>query len=211
MEILEVLAVAQAAFRINSNKVVGLADPPKGMVPNCKLMRDHFDQIRAIEVTDEDRATANEMRGHIAQRLMLNKLSDWYASEFVEVVGELVAKSTVTRRELSSVAWAPRIYADMVTRDQATVALAHYTGSSKFSGKLKEKIQVNFTPITVKYSRDYYCFRHLGHDEYGNLIGFMHKERLSGRIAGRVKRHVKSDNLNRASITYINNVKAVDD
>lgn len=209
MDILEVLTVAQAAFRINGNKVIGTNQYPPTGVPNKTLILSHFNNSHPIDIIDEDRVLGKEIRDHICQQMTISKLTNAAVAEFVATVSDTVAKDSVKLSEIGFVAWAPMIYVNMLENDRATINFAHYAGTSKHVGKIKSKIEINFTPITVRYNREYKCFRHTGHDDYGNLIGFLNKDKLQGNITGRVKSHARSAHLSNSSITYINYVKVV--
>lgn len=199
----DVIAVTCAIFREAENKV-----SRDGKQSGKQRLELHYNR-EPVTVTDADREKAETVLQYVQQRTTMDALTGAKVSAFVREVLDLAVNDTISERNFGRIVWLPKLYADMVARDEVKQELAHYTVTSKYVGKIKDKLEINFTPLTVKYSRDYNCYRHLGHDEHGNLIGFLNKQQLSGRIRGRVKKQSTSSYHGNARVTYLNYVQGV--
>lgn len=197
----EVVAVSCAIFRELGNKV----DRESHNSSRVRLEK-HFNNRSLTAVTEEDRAAAETVIAYVQQKTTINALTGAKVAGFVTDVVALVETETVSERKLGRIVWLPKIYADMIAQDDAKQELAHYTVTSRFVGKIKDRVEFNFTPLTVNYHREYNCFRHLGHDGNGNLIGFLNKNRIAGPIKGRVKKQEVSRYHN-AKVTYLSYVQ----
>jgi hypothetical protein len=201
----EVITVACAVFRINGNTVV--KDNDKG-IPTSKLMlMEHFAGKNVITVTDEDQAFASLCGQHLQHRLLMSQLSDREQSDFVSKVTALTQNETIASNNFGFAVWIPKVVQGIQAEDQQKLDLAHLSFRSQYQGKVGEKLSVNFHPIRVKFVHEYNCFRHFGHDGNGNLIGFLHKKQLSGKITGKIKAHQVSSFNNHGKVTYLNYVK----
>jgi hypothetical protein len=199
----EVVAVACAIFREAGNTV-----KRDGTESSRIRLEQHFaDQL--VTVTEADRAMADTVISYVQQRATIDALTGARVGVFVQDVVALVDDKDISERNFGRIVWLPKLYNDMVAKDEVKQDLAHYTITSRYVGKIKDKLEVNFTPLTVNYSRDYNCYRHLGHDGRGNLIGFLSKAQHSGLIKGNIKKHSTSSYHNNAKVTYLNYVQEV--
>lgn len=210
-ETAEVLAVAQAIFRLEGNRINrGDFDivAKKQQVSSKERIVAHFSNITAIEVTDADRDVAAAIAAHIQQHIIMDTLMQKEISNFIADINTIVGREHVHQFDLGRVVWAPKLYADMVQQSNNQEDIAQYAISSVYVGRVKEKLELDFTVISAKFNREYNCFRHLGHDGAGNLIGFLNKKSIStGRIQGRVKSHSISRYNNNGKVTYLNYVR----
>lgn len=210
-ETAEVLAVAQAIFRLEGNKVNrGDFDfvTKKSSVSSKEQIIAHFNNTVPVMVTDQDREISKEIINHIQQRVILDTLAGKNISDFIGDVNNIICQETVHQFDLGRVVWAPKIYSDMVQRSSDQEDIARYAITSTYIGLAKQKIEIDFFPIYSKFVRDYNCFRHLGHDGNGNLVGFLFKKPLgAGRIQARVKSQSISKYNSNGKITYLNYVK----
>ena len=200
----EVVAVACAIFREAGNKVVREDHPT-----SRDRLDLHYENKGSLTVTAEDHTQAETIIAYVQQRTTMDALTGAKVAPFVREVVALVDKDTVSERDFGRIVWLPKLYADMTARDDVKQELAHFTITSKFVGSIKDKITINFTPLSVSYNRDYGCWRHLGHDGNGNLIGFLNKNKMSGAITGRVKKQETSRYNGNAKVTYLNYVQGV--
>jgi hypothetical protein len=200
----DVVAVACAIYREAGNKIVREGDD----VSRDRLDM-HFAKEKTVTVTDADRDMAETVMSYVQQQTTINALTGAKVSAFVAEVVAIADAPEISERNFGRIVWLPKLYADMVAKDDVKQDLAHYTVTSKYVGKIKDKMEIDFTPLTVKYSRDYNCYRHLGHDGHGNLIGFLSKAQHTGRIKGNIKRHATSTYHGNAKITYLNYVQGV--
>jgi len=207
----EVLSVAQAIFRLEGNKINrGDFDfvAKVQQVSSKERIVAHFNNTKLIEVTDTDRKTAATIASHIQQRVIMDTLTGKEVSGFIADINTIVGREHVHQFDLGRVVWAPKLYADMVQQSNHQEDIAHYAISSGYVGRVKEKIELDFTVISTKFNREFNCFRHLGHDGSGNLIGFLNKKSIgNGRIQGRVKSQSISQYNNNGKVTYLNYVK----
>lgn len=206
----EVIAVACALYRINGNTVV--RDNNKKLPTSKQLLIDHFVNNKLIEVTETDRESATQCFSQIQHRVLMNHLTDRKTTEFLDVISELVIGpvETFSVKKFAYAVWIPSVVAGMQAEEQQKLDLAHFAITSKFQGKLGEKLVVDFTPIRVKYAHSYSCWRYFGHDGNGNLIGFLSKKELKGKIQGKIKSHQVSKYHNGGRVTYLNYVKGVE-
>jgi hypothetical protein len=207
----EVLTVAQAIFRLEGNRINrGDFDfvAKVQQVSSKERIVAHFNNTKLIEVTDADREVAKSIASYIQQRVIMDTLMQKEISGFIADINTIVGREHVHQFDLGRVVWAPKLYADMVQQSANQEDIAQYAISSVYVGRVKEKIELDFTVISVKYNREYECFRHLGHDGAGNLIGFLNKKSIgNGRIQGRVKSQSISKYNNNGRVTYLNYVK----
>ncbi len=199
----EVVAVACAIFREAGNTV-----KREGEESSKARLEQHF-KGQEVSVTDADREMADTVVSYVQQRATIDALTGAKVSVFVQDVVELANTKDINERQFGRIVWLPKLYVDMTARDDVKQELAHYTITSKYVGKIKDKLTINFTPLTVNYSRDYNCYRHLGHDGHGNLIGFLSKAQHSGPIKGHIKKHSTSTYHGNAKVTYLNYVQGV--
>jgi len=210
-ETTEVLAVAQAIFRLEGNRINrGDFDfvAKVQQVSSKERIVAHFNNTKLIEVTDADRETAKAMPAYIQQRVIMDTLMQKEIGGFIADINTIVSRDHVHQFDLGRVVWAPKLYADMVRQSANQEDIAQYAITSTYVGHIKEKIELDFTVISAKFNREYNCFRHLGHDGKGNLIGFLNKKSIgSGRIQGRVKSQSISRYNSNGRVTYLNYVK----
>jgi hypothetical protein len=199
----DVVAVACAIFREAGNTV-----KRDGTDSSRIRLEQHFAD-QPVAVTDVDREMAETVVTYVQQKSTLNALTGAKVSAFVQDLIELAGAENINSRQFGRIVWLPKLYTDMVAKDEAKQDLAHYIITSRYVGKIKDKLEIDFTPLTVNYSRDYNCYRHLGHDGHGNLIGFLSKAQHSGPIKGNIKKHSTSSYHSNAKVTYLNYVQGV--
>lgn len=204
---LEVFVVACAIYRINDQQIV--KDNDKNIATSKKIMSDHFAKIQLVELTDTDREQAESCVAQLKNRVLMNQLTDRKQTDFIDEVCGLVSKNTIGSNKFGLAVWIPKIVAGMLVEDQQRLDVAHIAFSSQYQGRLGERLTVEFHPIRVKFVHEYNCFRHFGHDGRGNLIGFLNKKELSGKITGKVKTQEVSKFNNNGKVTYLNYVKEV--
>lgn len=201
----EVIAVACAVFRINGNTVV--RENSKGTLTSKLLMMEHVSGKNLVNITDEDREFASLCVKQLQHRLLMSQLSGRDQNDFIDKVTEITHHSTTTLKQFGFIAWIPKVVLGMQAEDQQKLDLAHLSFRSQYQGTLGEKLAIDFHPIRIKFVHEYRCFRHFGHDGKGNLIGFLNKNQLSGKITGKIKTHEVSKFNNGGKVTYLNYVK----
>ena len=206
----EVIAAACALYRINGNAVV--KDNDKKLPTSKQLLVDYFVNNKPFEVTEVDREFAVGCIAQIQHRVLMNHLTDRKTTDFLDKLSDIVIgpNDVVSEKKFGYMVWVPAVVSGMQAEEQQKLDLAHLVYTSKYQGKLGEKIAVNFTPIRVKYAHSYSCWRYFGHDGNGNLIGFLSKKELKGKIQGKVKSHEVSKYNGGGRVTYLNYVKEIE-
>lgn len=210
VNVLDVLSVACAAYRINGNEV--LRESKDNKIANGVLVKAHYLDNKKIEVTDEDCLQAQEVKDYISQRVMLFKLTGSPVSDFVQNIFELVEKDTVHLHKLGLLVWAPKVKADLVKVDDQRQELSVLSFGSQYLGKVGDKIETEFVAVTERWTTAYNCYRYTGHDNKGNLIGFLTGNKLSKldgvKIKGRIKT-IENGRFTGGKTTYLNYVKEI--
>lgn len=210
INVLEAITLAVAAYRVNGNAVLS-AGTPEHPVPNATLVKSSlFKQSTELQVTDEDRNRAEEIKAHITQQVMLTRLTGKSLTDFVERIGLIVEKETAPRTEAGIIVWVPKVYADMIAHDNQHHELAINGHSSNYIGRIGDKIELEFTTVIKRWNKEYLCYRYTGHDGNGNLVGFLCKHEYPAVVKLRAK--VKAQEHSKFSggkTTYLNYTKAI--
>ena len=200
------IAAAIMAFKQNGNKVVKIDDPVTNSVSNKNIANGFLGSVDTIP--EYLILQAQEMISFLKNKFLLDTIQGVTRSEFVSSVLELVSNDSVPLSRLGIAVWVPSVTETFQKQEQLQTDVAVLAITSNYIGSIGNKVEIDFTPVTVKFVREYNCFRHLGHDGHGNLVGFLNKEKLSGRISGRIKNQEQSK-YTKGKTTYLNYVKAV--
>ncbi len=110
-------------------------------------------------------------------------------------------------------AWAPKLANDYQKKDQVREVSARFEYTSRYVGKIGDKIEVDFTLIDSRYIQSMDCHAVYGHDAQGNLIFYWAREEKKilkhGRMRGRVKAHKQDNYRGNAAVTTLNYVKII--
>jgi len=188
--ILDVLAVCCAAFRINNN----LMDTNDNAYATKNLIKAHFLDSKIVNVTQEDIDQAEKIKQYLPQRMTMTLLSGGQMSDFCTNVVTLVAANTVHHLELGIIAWAPKLYADYLQRDAVTEQVSIHGINSKILGSVGDKIELTFHLIESKHTSMYDSYYHTGHDGNGNLVSFYSKIVIPNgiKIKARIKKYFQN-------------------
>ena len=205
----DVIEAACAVFRLNNGKIVRDSDEEvKDKAQTSKAMLEaHFTGDTKLDITDEDKSLAIDSVQYVQQRIMMDALVNKDTTEFIGDVSNLTHDDTISVRDFGRIVWLPKIYKQMFAADQTKNDINFYALSSKHVGKLGEKITVEFTPLSSRWSRDYNCWRQIGVDANNNLISFLSKNQFSGKIQGKIKHQGTSKFYGNGKVTYLNYVK----
>lgn len=209
IDCVELLAIAQAAWRVNGNELIQASKD--GRIPNVTLVKETaYNNVPTVEVTDEDRTQAAAMREYISQRVMLSKLTGRSLSEFINKINEIIVNDKVNPRNAGLIAWAPKVYSDLQKSDTAQQEFGLLALTSKYIGTVGSKVELEFHTVTKRWTNNYGCFRYSGHDGNGNLVGFLSKNDypLVAKIRARVKAQ-ETGRLSGGKTTYLNYTKPV--
>lgn len=204
----DVVAVACALYRINGNQII--KDGAKDQIPSKLLMAEHFAGKVIVDVTDADREYADVCVAQLQHRQLMNQLTDRQQSDFIDDITAMTHRDTIPSNKFGIAVWIPKVVAGMQAEEQQKLDISHLAFTSKFQGKVGEKLTVEFHPIRVKFVHEYGCYRHFGHDGNGNLIGFLNKKSLTGKVCGKIKSQETSKYNNNGKVTYLNYVKEVE-
>lgn len=209
IDCVELLAVAQAAYRTNGNQL--LRESTQEHIANGILVKEFVYHNRpTVTVTDEDRTQARAIRDYITQRTMLSKLTGRMLNEFINKISDIISKEKTNLSDAGLLAWAPKIYADLLKADEAQQEFSLLGLSSNYLGSVGTRVEIEFHTITRRWNNNYGCFRYSGHDGNGNLVGFLCKHEYPPvvRIKGRVKA-LDTGRLTQGKTTYLNYTRAL--
>jgi uncharacterized protein (UPF0332 family) len=202
---IQLVTIAQAAYRTNGNQL--LRESKDGKVANIALVKAQIDPGAStkIELLPEDATKAEEIKNYILQRVMLSRLTNKALGDFIENIGVLLDKDQVNAKHAGILAWVPKVYADLTKADDQQNEMYAISRSSRYIGKVGDKVEIDFTTITKRWNNNYGCFRYTGHDSDGNLVGFLSKNDYPAqvKIKGRIKATEESKYTN-GRTTYIN-------
>lgn len=201
---LEVLSVACAAYRINGGL---LKEATSEKNSNSVLVKSHFRDAKPLEVTDQDRESAESVKTYIQQTVMLSRLQSLPVNDFTNQISTILEAETTKLSNIGILVWAPKLCADL-QKSADTKQQASLIGiSSNYIGNVGNKVNVNFTTISKRFNNAYNCWRYLGHDGNGNLIGFLNKNEIKdGLLKGKIKA-TEYSKYSGGKVTYLNYVK----
>lgn len=211
---LEALAMAVGAFEQNQKRVIKLEIKHEdGSVTksNRQLILESLNtRQESLELFSPDIQNIVEYLQHTA---LIQTLSNSKHDSFLYTVNELLTKPTVTERDFGILAWAPKLAFDLQIKDTAKQASSMYERTSRYIGKVGDKITINFTLIESKYIKSMNCYAIYGHTDTGSLVSYWVNDEKKivkqGTLSARVKSHREDNYHNDARVTQINFVKAV--
>jgi hypothetical protein len=205
----QTLALAIAAYCKNNNSIVRKdGDTPgnKELVLECLLRNSTFEGFDSVDLI----AQAQNLKTALEQQIVMNTLTNRRSSEFLLNVTNAIAGDTISMRDIGLIVWAPKLLSDLTKSEATRNDLVHLSFSSQYLGKIKDRVELDFTLVTQRYLQNYDLFIHTGHDEKGNLVNFFNKSKIeSGRITARIKQLKKDDYINGADVTVLNYVKVI--
>jgi hypothetical protein len=215
-----VVAAAILAFKANGDKVVKLATyDDKGSILEYRNKDYLYATLESatgphspkpLQVSNDTIIEAQELISYINKLITMTILTKYTVNNFIKSLHEIVQKETVTNSAFSYLVWLPKVVADDKKRLDSREISAYYEHTSKFFGKLNDRVQIDFTLIEKRYVRSIDAWSAYGHTSDGNLVSFLtKKEHLakSGQLKGRIKQHTMSQFHNNALITVLNHVK----
>lgn len=212
---LDALAVAIHAYNVNT-KVVKHHDG-SGLIPNAEYVRDYFG-LNTTRITPDFlispdlREQAETVRTWFEHSVTMALLTRGLIAGFHNDLAELVKRDTISPQRFGVLVWAPKLYHAQVARDEVREAVVQISYRSRWIGKEKQPVTVNFTLLEKRWHRDFNSWTAFGHDEHMNLVRFMTKHEhlcATGTVTGRVKTHGTERYHDNGKITTLNFVKAV--
>lgn len=211
---LEVLAVANAAYRQSGNKIIRstIGEDGRQLVPNRILIENHFNDNSRVTVSELDSRSAEKMQTYLEQTVIIQSLKGT-PDRFLAQMTELVAKLDISTRDFGLVAWAPKLADDYQRKDRIREVSARYETHSRYVGHVRDRITTDFTLIEKRYIKSMDCWAVYGADDGDNLLFYwartLDKICEVGKITGRIKDHKEDEYRSNARVTVLNYVKVV--
>lgn len=209
---MEVLAASYAAFDYTGKTVLRV--PSEGARSNRELIDNYVNGRESpLVITEAHRQLAAEVGSYLDQVKLIKLLTHGRNDSFLESLIEAIKEDTVEHRSIGLIAWIPKSESDFRKQEKIKVESSLYEPQSKFVGKVKDTIQINFTLIEKRYLKDRDMYSVYGRDEHGNLFFYWANNAgkivEAGAVQGRVKAHKVDPYRNKAHVTYLNYVKVV--
>lgn len=216
----EALAVALYAFRANNNMVVRdmYNSDHVEMFPNKAYLTKHFIDssssvnIPDITITDELLTEADSIKQQLDYIVTMSMLVTGRINSFTEDCFKLVSGETVGTKHFGTLVWIPKLVSDNQVKETAKIRSAQLEHSSKYIGKLSDRVEFNFNLIEKRYVSRINCWAAYGHTDEGNLVKFLTKHEdlcNNGIIRGRIKETSRDPYRNNAQVTSLNHVKKI--
>lgn len=212
LKTVEVVAAALVAFRLHGNKV-DRSPTPEGLATNKEMVLSYFDGtvpaglqkplvISALDIRDAER-----IRNFINSKVTMDVLVDKPVNNFEADLAKTIEADEVFDYKVGMVVYAPKNYFEGTKAADAQLAMAQIAVNSKFLGKPKDRVEFTFHLIDAKYCKNLDCYRHVGHDDDGNLVAFFNKNAFPDNV--RVKARVKANDTKDGNSTYLHFVKVI--
>ena len=205
----EMLSAVVAAYRVNGDQIVKVPNEDKKISNKTIILSLLAGQECSAEITEQDRLQAQTIRSYMVQRHMLSQLTGKPLGEFVDQIASYLNTDTVPAWSAGILAWAPKVYQSLLVQDGVNQEFSLLSTTSSYIGKLGDKLELDFTVVSKRWSQAYNCWRYAGHDGRGNLVGFLNKKELSQgsvKIKGRVKAQEVAKSTG-GKTTFLNYVK----
>jgi hypothetical protein len=207
------LTAAVAAYEINNRTVVRDTVTVDGVETrsNRQIIMDSLNGPFVVNEFHQTQAEA--IVTYLQQTGLMQTLTNGKIDSFIGNIIELLSEQEINHRELGLLAWAPKVADDYQRKDAVREISARYESSSRYIGKVGDKILTHFTLIESRFVHSLECYAVYGHDEHNNLIFYWAKDQKkivnAGRIQGRVKAQQTDSRRGDARVTTLNYVKAV--
>jgi len=209
---LDALATAVAAYSYTEKRIVRvkLSD---GKLPNRQLITDYLlGRGGPFVVNDFHQKEADGIVNYLQQTVIMQSLKGT-PDRFLAQITELVTQQDVLEKDLGILAWAPKLADDYQKRDHVREISARYEHSSRYVGRVGDKIETGFTLLDKRYIKTMDCYAVYGYDDNGNCLFYwaktLDKVCEVGRIKGRVKAHNEDEYRNKTCVTTLNYVKVI--
>ena len=216
---IEALAVAVYAFRANNNRVLKEQQYYTNSLleyPNKAYLYKYFVDsassvgISEFSLSNELIREAESVKQQLEYFVTMAALTKGNLNAFITQCSEIISKEQISPKQFAYIIWIPKIVADNNERQSAKIKSATLEHSSKYVGKLGERIELHFNLIEKRFIGNINCWAAYGHDNHGNLISFLtkHAELCNdGMIKGRIKSIDRDPYHNHAQVTGLNHVK----
>jgi hypothetical protein len=210
------LAIAVAAYHWNKSTIVRnttVDEYGQEVIPNRQLIAEHLEGRRDIfRINDHYIAQAEGIITYLQQTVIMQSLRNT-PDRFLAQIAELLSKQDVTVKDVGILAWAPKIADDYQKKDHVREISSRYEHSSRYVGRVGDKIETGFTLIEKRYVKSMDCYAVYGCDDHGNCLFYwaktLDKVCEVGRIHGRIKAQQQDEYRNNARVTTLNYVKVL--
>jgi hypothetical protein len=214
---LEVLATAVAAYEHNNRSIIRHPITIEGVdyVSNRQLITDYLaGNGGPFVVNDIHRKQAEGIVQYLEHTVVLQSLKAKHGApdRFLGQISAILSNRETNIKEFGIIAWAPHLTDQYYRKDQAREISARYESSSKYIGRLGEKIKIDFTLIEKRYIKSMDCYAVYGFS--GDSLVFYWAKNSDkicevGQIQGRVKSQKEDGYRNNARVTTLNYVKVL--
>lgn len=211
-----VLATAIAAYEHNGRIIV--RDPiteadGRKVLPNRQLISDYLQNNNGpFVVNDFHLKQAEGIIQYLQHTVLMASLKN-QVDRFLGQITELVSNQEVTNKDIGILAWAPHLADQYQKKDHVREVSARYERTSRYIGKIGDKIITDFTMIEKRYIQSMDCYAVYGFDSNDNLIFYWAKNTDKicevGKISGRIKSHNEDKFRGDARVTTMNYVKVL--
>jgi hypothetical protein len=203
----DALALAVAVYEAQGQRVEKYSGTAPG---NKEIMLKYLGGDHTLMVTDQHRDLANIIVSNFNQRNTLSMLTGKRNSEFFQTIMELFEREQIKVHQVGLMAWAPKLYYDLMSRDDLQERETSICANSKYlTTNVGKSVELMFYSTTNRmYSKQYNLYIYSGHDGTGNHVSFFHKADVpdGSKIRGRVKSY---DNRGMIKSTKLHYVKLV--
>lgn len=214
-KISDALNYAVVAFHLNNDRVIrdDHRSESGDVLANRNYIQGALEGKMKLAITKAIKKEAEGIKQYLEQVRIIQSLKGRRDDQFLESMLELLAKETVTGRDLGLLAWAPKVANDYHKKDATAEITAQYEHSSQWIGKIKDKIMIDFTAIEIRFVPSMGIHSVFGHDEHDNLVHYWASEERRiiqrGLIQARVNKQINDKYHNNAKVTVINYVKEI--
>jgi hypothetical protein len=212
---LDVLATSVAAYDYNKRSIIRNPVTIDGMgyVSNRQLITDYVQGNGGpFIVKDNHREQADGIIAYLEQNVIMQSLKGT-PDRFLSQVSEMLSRKEVNIKEFGIIAWAPHLVDQYQKKDQIRETSSRYEYTSRYTGRIGEKVTIDFTLIEKRYIQSTDCYAVYGVNEHDNLVFYwaktLDKVCEVGKIQGRIKAHREDEYRNDAKVTILNYVKVL--
>ena len=209
------LSSAIAAYEFNKNSVVRNPVVVDGtdFLSNRQLITDYMSgNCSPLIINDFHIKQAEGIITYLQQTVIMQSLKGT-PDRFLGQLTELISQSEVLLKDVGILAWAPKLADDYQKKDHVREISARYEHSSRYVGKIGDKLELSFTLLDKRYIKTMDCYAVYGHDDNGNCLFYwartLDKVCEVGRIKARIKAHNVDGYRNNTRVTALNYVKVL--
>lgn len=214
--VVHALSAATAAYHYNNSTIIRnvmVNEHGHEIQPNRQLIINYLEGHQSnLRVNDHYIAQAEGIITYLQQTVIMQSLKGT-PDRFLGQIAELLSRQDVAVKDIGILAWAPKLVDDYQKKDHVRELSARHERTSRYTGRVGDKLTVDFTLIEKRYVKSMDCYAVYGVTDQDNLIFYwaktLDKVCEVGKISGRVKAHNEDGYRNDAKVTVLNYVKVV--